>query len=143
MTPKKQLSVSHSYFPATTPAPVRGHRRKMMQIQNQKSKQGNRGFRRDLEALINKVISHPLNNHVTLSWCHWFFIDAKNQSLPSSLYSDTSRPLQDESQNNKEPVGNWDISLILEGIHHLLVKIFHFPVLGRWFHVQVQSNHPL
>ena len=50
--------------------------------------------RRDLEALINKVISHPLDNHVTLSWSQGFFIDAKNQSLASFLYSDTSRALQ-------------------------------------------------
>lgn len=31
-----------------------------------------------LQALINKVISQPLNNHVALSWCHRFFIDAEN-----------------------------------------------------------------
>lgn len=31
-----------------------------------------------LQALINKVISQPLNNHVALSWCHGFFIDAEN-----------------------------------------------------------------
>ncbi|KAL6996367.1 hypothetical protein U1Q18_006496, partial [Sarracenia purpurea var. burkii] len=54
----------------------------------------------DLQSLINKVISHSLNNHVTLSWSDGFVVDAEDQSLPGFLYSDAARALQSGECNN-------------------------------------------
>lgn len=55
---------------------------------------------RGLQALFNKVISQPLNHHVTLSWSHRFFIDAEDQSLASFLYSYATRALQINSPSH-------------------------------------------
>ena len=72
---------------------IHGHRSKKTQAQNPQIREII-NLSRDLKSLIDKVISHSLNNHVTLSRSQRFIIDAKDQSLAGFLYGNTTRALQ-------------------------------------------------
>lgn len=77
---------------------VHCHGRKTMQAQNPRKRWWI--WSRDLKSLINEVISHSLNNHVTLPWSHGFVVETENQSLTGFLYSHTTRALQNSQFNS-------------------------------------------
>lgn len=53
----------------------------------------NISFKKVSEILFDQVITQPLNDHVTLSWSHWFFIQTKHHWLSCLLDCDSSSPL--------------------------------------------------
>lgn len=55
---------------------------------------------RDLQALIDQVISHPLDNHVALPRRQRFLVNAKDQGLAGLFHGNATRTLQINGNNS-------------------------------------------